>query len=319
MFGSLNKLLFVILISTSLIFATSSVFAQNQNSNPEDYEKYLEKMRKNVNELEVRLEVITPKGPGYDNMGSASGFAIFEQKNQVEDVNRRIINYTTFYIYSLIHIISDEDWDLVDYQKHRVAIYVLGKNNAKIPAQVVAWGWIVEGLLLRVDISEQELDNFKIQVAKIASKAPISLEDSKYSGEDVSTIYFGGYPEGIGVVNPGYFRRYVYNLNTRYNVLAKVAFADIGGFSGPGQSGAAIFNRNLEVAGVCWGGPGYSGLNSAIVIPIDVIVEKFLKDLPELKGLKLPKFELEKLIKDKPVVICRPQNVTMSAKNNLNN
>lgn len=318
MFKNLAKLSFVLLISISLI---SPIFAQNQKQQtPEDYGKYLEQTRRDVQKFNIQVLVKTPQREGRDSTSYGSGFAVFEQKNQTEDANGKVIKYTTYYICTAAHVVGDETWDLEDYQKHNVRIYILGKNNVMAPARIVAWEWGSESLLLRVDILESELDIFKIRVAKIADKLPVSLFDSKFNDENVDTLFLSGYPGTRPSANSGYVQMYYYNYNlNEYTSYAKVAVVDVEGVSGQGQSGGAVFNKNFEVVGMTVAGLSYLGSNLSIIVTIDVIVERFLKQLPELAGLTLPKFELEKEIKNKPIFLGRPKKETITAANHLNN
>jgi len=309
-------LIFIIVVSLVFIAPVVTVFADDDQNI-----QNMNQIRQDVLKYALQFEIRTPKRSGRDSVGYFSGVAIFEYVSKLENSNEKIVNYISYFILSLPHGISDEEWDLQEYQKHNVRIYLLGKNDKKILAQVIAWEWDTPALLLQVDLPENELENFQIRVAKIASQLPVSTYESRYSDKAFDNVVFTGYPVGARkgelITNLGYFFDYYCNYHPRYYIfISKVATANIFGYSGGGQSGGPIFNLDKELVGLHWGGPQYSGSNFSIVVTVDVMVERFLKRLLELKGLNLPSFDLEEMVKDVPVNIIRPVNVHEGKKQN---
>lgn len=313
MFKYLARLLFVtILIS---LFSANPIFVRADNQKNETHEQRLARIRKELQPFVVHFLVLTPKREGRDADGYASGVVIFKEEHKEKDIFGNVIKYNTYYVLVTPHMVSDEEWDLKEYKKHNVRIFALGKNDKKAQAQIVAWEWNDASMIVQVDISENELEHFGFQVANIAKKMPVSLYDSKYSGENVPTVYLSGYPDNVPITNSGYIRQYFleYKFN-KYSQLVKMAFVDVEGFNGPGQSGAGVFNEDKELVGIVFGSPRAIGPNLSVIVPIDVIVERFLKQLLEFKDLNLPSFELEERIKNKPISISKPEN-----KNNSKN
>ena len=283
----------LILFGLSIISPTF-IKADDQN---ETYQQYLGRMKKETPSCVVEIVVTAPLREGRIASVSASGVAIFKTGD-------------TFLILTNPHIVSwtRKEGELTRYQEDRVKIYILGRDNARAQAQIVAWEWGTEIMSLKVDIPAQDLDKFNIQVAEIAKALPLSLYDSKYLGIEPDEVFLCGYPDAIPVVNPGNISQYLYNFNFNYYTdLVKVAAINATGFNGPGQSGGGVFNQDKELVGIVFGSK-YSPSNLVYAVPIDVIVERFLKQLPELAGLTLPKFELEKEIKHKPIFLGRPKN-----------
>lgn len=293
-----------------LLFAASFIFAQSKQSAGGEYEKHLEYMRKEVQKREVWFMIRTPKREGRDAISYSSGFAISEIDHEIKYANGNSVKYTKYLVLSNPHIVSDEEWDLAEYEKHNVRIYVLGRKSQAL-AQIIAWDWTEGVILFEVNIPKDQLDNFKIQVVEFSNELPVSLDDSKYLDKDASTIWLGGYPTRRPVAYPSYVISYFYNYEPNYyTYFTKVAEVDPGSLYGSGQSGAAVFNKDLQVVGIVWGiiYPYGTSDSVGIIIPIDVVVERFLKNLSELKDVKLPDFNLEDWIKRKPVFISRPIN-----------
>lgn len=305
MFRNLIKSVFLILISVLLVGSTIS--AQNQQGS--SHEQYLAKIRKEILPFVVQLLIKTPMREGRDVVASASGVAIYKAENELQDAFGKIGKYTTYYILSVIHIAGEKENDLRDYQKNGTRIFVLGKKT-QAPVKIVAWEWGSEALLLSVDIAEKDLNDFKIEVAHFAKELPMSLFESRYSGnpdDKPDNIFLAGYPYVTPIVNTGYVSNYVWNFDfNAYTSLAKIAVVDVMGFEGQGQSGGGVFNQNKELMGLVFGGLYAAGGNLAYIIPIDIVVERFLKKIPELSGLSLPNFILENQIKNKPIFFGRP-------------
>ena len=308
----------VLILFSLLIVSPTFIKADNQN---ETYQQYLARMKKEIQSYVVQIIVTAPVREGRDASVSASGVAIFKTDGQIDDFSGEVIKYNTFYILTNPHIVSwaRKEGELARYQEDNVRIYILGKKNTRAPAQIVAWEWGTETMLLRADIPVKELDNFNIQVAKIAVALPLSLYDAKYVDKEADDVFLCGYPDVLPVVNSGNISQYFYNFVFNYYTdLAKVAAINAAGLNGEGQSGGGIFNQNRELVGIVFGSK-YSSSNLIYAVPIDAIVERFLKQLPELQGLTLPKFELEKEIKNKPSFLGRPKKETITAANHLNN
>ena len=297
----------VLILFGLLIVSPTFIKADNQN---ETYQQYLARTRKEIQLCVVQILVAAPLREGRDALVSASGVAIFKTEGEVDDFSGEVIKYNTFYILTNPHIVSwaRKEGELTRYQEDNVRIYILGKKNTRAQAQIVAWEWGTEAMLLRVDIPVKELDNFNIQVAKIASILPLSLYDAEYVDKEPDDVFLCGYPDALPVVNPGNISQYFYNFAFNYYTdLAKVAAINAVGLNGEGQSGGGVFNQNKELVGIVFGSK-YSPSNLIYAVPIDAIVERFLKQLPELQGFTLPKFDLEKEIKNKPIFLGRPKN-----------
>jgi len=307
----------VLMLFSLLIVSPTFIKADNQN---ETYQQHLARMRKEIQPYVVQILVAAPLREGRDASASASGVAIFKTEGQVDDFSGEFIKYNTFYILTSPHIVAwaRKEGELTRYQEDNVRIYILGKKT-RAQAQIVAWEWGTEIMLLKVDIPVKELDNFNIDVAKLASTLPLSLYDSKYADKESDDVFLCGYPDTLPVVNSGNISKYLYNFSFNYYTdLAKVAVINAAGLNGEGQSGGGVFNQNKELVGIVFGSK-YSPSNLIYAVPIDAIVERFLKQLPELKGLTLPKFELEKEIKNSPIFLGRPKKGTITAANNFNN
>lgn len=305
MFRNLIKSVLLILISVLLVGSTIS--AQNQQSN--NREQNLAKIRKEILPFVVQLMTKVPMREGRDVVSYASGVAIYKAESESQDAFGNISKYATYYILSVIHVVGEKENDLRDYRGNGTRIFVLGKKTQAL-AKIVAWEWGSEALLLSVDIAEEDLNDFKIEAAHFAKELPMSLSESRYSGnpnDEPETIFLAGYPYVTPVVNTGYVSNYVCNFDfNNYTSLAKVAVVDVMGFEGQGQSGGGVFNQNKELIGLVFGGLYAAGGNLAYIIPIDIVVERFLKKLFELSGLSLPNFILENQIENKPIFLGRP-------------
>ena len=300
----------VLILFSLLIVSPAFIRAENQ-AQPETYQQYLARIKKELQPYVVQILVVAPLREGRDAMVSASGVAIFKTEGQTDGFGGEIIKYSTFYILTNPHVAAwaQKEGELIRYKEDKVRIYILGNNDsrAQVQAQIIAWEWSGEIMLLRVDIPIKELNNFNIQVAKIADKLPLSLYDSKYVNLEPDDVILCGYPDALPVVNFGNISQYFCNFAFSRSDLAKVAVINTSGFNGGGQSGGGVFNQNKELVAIVFGSK-YSPSNLIYAVPIDVIVERFLKHLPELTGLILPKFELEQEIKYKPIFLGRPKN-----------
>ncbi len=305
MFRNLMKYVLLILISVLLVGSTIS--AQNQQS--DNREQNLAKIRKEILSFAVQLMIKVPMREGRDVVSYASGVAIYKTESESQDAFGNISKHATYYILSVIHVAGEKENDLRDYQGNGTRIFVLGKKT-QAPAKIIAWEWGSEALLLSVDIAEEDLNDFKIEAAHFAKELPMSLSESRYSGnpnDEPETIFLTGYPYVTPVVNTGYVSSYVCNFDfNNYTSLAKIAVVDVMGFEGQGQSGGGVFNQNKELIGLVFGGLYAAGGNLAYIIPIDIVVDRFLKKLFELSGLSLPNFILENQIKNKPIFFGRP-------------
>ncbi len=282
--------------------------------NAQEQEKITE-IKRNIHEREIKLMVKTPMREGHDRPSIGSGFAILEIEEELEIYTGKFVEYKTYYILTVPHLIGEQNWDLESCKENNIRIFVYGQEEI-IKAQVIAWEWTTASMLLKVSIPESDWAKFPIKVVELAKDLPVAMYDSKYLNANVSTVYFGGYPNGVPVANRGYISKYYYNYRfNSYTRLIKAGRADVEGLSGAGQSGAAVFNTDLKAIGLVFGGPSFSGSNSAIIVPIDVIIERFLKQLPELYVLDFADFELDKSIKYSPVYINRPKKDN-SGKNN---
>lgn len=300
-----NSIKLILLISISVLLVGSTISAQNQQGDNRD----LAKIRKEISPFVVQLIIKVPMREGRDAASSASGVAIYKTESEAQDAFGNIDKYATYYILSVIHIAGEKENDLRDYQNNGTRIFVLGKKT-QAPVKIVAWEWGSEALLLSVDIAEKDLNDFKIEVAHFAKKLPVSLSESRYSGnpdDEPENIFLAGYPYVTPVVNTGYVSKYVCNFDFNdYTSLVKIAVVDVMGFEGQGQSGGGVFNQNKELIGLVFGGLYAAGGNLAYVIPIDIVMERFLKKLFEFSGLNLPNFILEDQIKNKPIFLGRP-------------
>lgn len=298
---------FFILIIFSLIFINTELIAQNQKS--ETYEQYLARIRRELQPYVVDITIKTPVREGRILDSGASGVAVFEEKQQVEVIPGQIVKYNSYYILTNPHIVAmaRKEGELKRYKEDRVRIYIVGRNNKLAEAQIVAWEWTDEVMLLQVNILEKELEDFNIQVVKIADKLPFSLYESKGGDKDPDTVYLCGYPMGLPVANSGYITRYLLNFDFSYSNIVKVAAISVDGFNAQGQSGGGVFNQNKELVAIVFGSQ-YLESNLIYAVTIDAIVERFLKQLPELKKLALPNFNLEPQIKNRPIYLNRPEN-----------
>lgn len=307
MFKNLVKFVLFVAISLSL---SGAIFAQNQQN--ETHRQYLARMAKEIQPYVVKIVIRAPVREGRQIPVTASGVAIFKEAGQEKDFSNRAVNYNSYYILTNPHVVSwaGKEGELKRYKEDRVKIYIAGKDRAMAEAEIVAWEWTCEIMLLKVKIYEDELSNYNIQVAKIAATLPTSLSDSRFSNKELEDVFVCGYPDGIPVVNLGYVSQYEFNFPFSYSEITKVADVCIDRFNGRGESGGGVFNVNKELAGIVFAGRNNPESNLLFVSSIDAIVERFLKQLPELNGLNLPSFKLEESIqiKNKPIYINRPDN-----------
>jgi len=320
LFKRLTKLLFVVILMNLFVIIPIFAFTEDKPKDAENYEMHLAQMRKEIQSHIVYLMIITPKREGRDAKASASGVVIFRENHQAENFMGEVIEYNRYYILTNPHVVGEKNGELKRYKEDNVRIYVLGKNDRiRAQAEIVAWQWNSAALLLKVDIPKSESEYFKFQAAKIADKLPISLYDSKYSDKNVNSVYLSGNPSGYPVINLGYVSTYItdFNFNSYMNFTKAVAIS-AQGWNGSGQSGAGVFNQNGELIAIIFGGP-YSVSNLIYAVPIDIIVERFLKKLPEFKDINLPNFELNAYIKYRRIYIDRPVDSTANQDNQKEN
>lgn len=294
LFKRLTKLFFILLIFTiftSFIF-TDLVFAQNNQKLTE--EQAIVKLQK----AQVNIEVVTPYREGFDASRWGSGTVIAKSEVKRGSGPGEDIIY---YICTDPHVVHTIEKLLEVYKEARIRIYIRGKDNAQAEADIVAWNWGVSSLLLRAQIPEEQVGNFKFEIATIANELPISSLEVKFSDNLLlpDPVYLGGYPLIELADSRGKVSQYVYNEKFKtlegysYNLIKTMHIA-CNGLVGSGQSGGGIFIINKKTGEPEWVGVTTLGGGQLIIaVPVDVIVEEFLKQIPDLRELiKFPKFKL---------------------------
>lgn len=297
LFRRLITPLFILFISISL-FSVSPLFAeQNTQQSVQEYLQYLKQIAAGIQKTQVEIEVVIPFRDGWDGSFRGSG-TVIAKTNKAEN--------TVYFIHTNPHLVNEIEKVLEEYKEARIRIYILGKNRDEIEAEIVAWNWQGASLLLGIEVSQAQLENFSLEVAKISNSLPISAEEEKFSNNLFADfIYAGGYPRGELADSCGRATQYVENelINLRvysFRVL-KTMHAAFKGLIGQGQSGGGIFMINEKTGKPEWVGTTTLGDGQlTYAIPIDVIVEEFLKQVPDLKGLiDFPNFELNPNLRGK--------------------
>lgn len=293
MFKRLITPLFILFISISLLSVSPLFAEQNTQQSVQEYLQYPKQIAADIQKTQVEIEVVIPFRDGWDGSIGGSG-TVIAKTDKAEN--------TVYFIHTNPHIVNDIEKVLEEYKEARIRIYILGKDRSRdeIEAEIVAWNWRVESLLLRAEVPQAQLENFKFKVAKISERMPISSTEEKFSDNLLADfVYAGGYPGRELADSCGKVTQYVENelINTRiYSFrLSKTMHVAFAGLVGPGQSGGGIFIANEKTGKPEW--VGTTTLRSleqlTIAIPVDVIVEEFLKQIPELKGLiNFPSFKL---------------------------
>lgn len=296
MFKQLTTLLFILFISISLI-SVSPVFAGEDNPQEfiKEYEQYLRQTAADIQKTQVEIEIAIPKREGYDDFWYGSGTVIAKTTLKTENI--------VYFIHTCPHIVGDVEKLLEVYKEARIRISIIGKKDNKAGAEIVAWNWATEGLLLRTVIFQEQLENFKFEVAKISNRLPVSSTEEKFSDNILAEfVYAGGYPSLELADSWGKVAKYVNNDEMRprsyssYSFrLLKTMHIAFKGLVGSGQSGGGIFMVNDKTRKPEWVGTASLGFGQLIIaVPVDVTVSRFLKEVPDLKGLiDFPKYEFE--------------------------
>ncbi len=301
MLKKLAKLLFIVAISVSLT-SGSLIFAEKDNSQEfiKKYEQYLQQIAADIQKTQVEVEVTIPKREGYDDYKYGSGTIVAKTtvKSGIELLSGKEVENTVYFIHTNPHMLGDIEIVLKEYKEARIVINIVGKKDSKIEAEVIAWNWATAGLLLKVVVSQELLEDFKFEVAKISNRLPICSAEEKHSDNLLAEfVYAGGYPRGELAVSRGTVTKYVDNetIKTRsYSFrLLKTLHIAFKGLVGPGQSGGGIFVINDKTGKPEWIGTTTLGLDQLTIgTPIDVTVIRFLKQIPDVKDLiDFPKYK----------------------------
>lgn len=273
-----------------ILFLSIGLLSASQQSIQKDPEQIAADMQK----TQVKVEVTVPLRDGWDSTIQGSGTVVAKTNN-------------VYLIHTNTHMLDDLEITLIHYKEGRIRICILGKNGDEVRAEIVAWNWQVESLLLKAEVPPAQLENFKFEVAKASDRLPVSTEERKYSDNlIVDSVYAGGYPRGELADSCGKVTRYVENelIRTRFYSfrVLKTMHVAFNGLIGSGQSGGGIFMINEKTGKPEWVGATAFGIELdqlTIAIPIDVIVEEFLKQIPDLKGLiDFPSFILNPSLKN---------------------
>ncbi len=308
MFGRMFKIFLILIISISL--NSFSLFANSYSDSVEKYknsEAFKNELAQKLFKHQVKVNVYVPKRHGFKNRQLGSAIVIAKEIKEAEkEENQKII----YYFLLNPHEVHDMDYVLKGWKKAGIEIFVLGKSNHRIRAEIVAWNWFAEALVIKAEVSFKQKDNFDFEPVKIADKLAESLVSKDRDYGKYETIYTSGFPRGYFVVNSAYVSEYVNDempmrLGNNTAILPKRMAVIYDYFGGPGQSGSGVFRvifkvdedenvgiERLELLGLIMASISYTE-GMVLAIPIDMIVEKFLKDIPEITNLiKLPKFKV---------------------------
>lgn len=311
MLKKLAKLLFITAISISLT-SGSLIFAEKDNPQKfaKDYEQYLRQIAADTQKTQTEIEVVIPKREGYDNFKYGSGTIIAKTTLEVESYSDKVTENIVYFIHTNPHVITDMEIVLKEYKEARIRIYIIGRKGSRVEAEVVAWNWATAGLLLRAVISQERVEDFKFEVAKISNRLPISSMEEKFSDDLLAEIiYAAGYPYSELADSCGKVSKYIDNETIKTSSysfrLLKTMHMAFKGLVGSGQSGGGIFMVNDKTGKPEWIGTTTLGLNQLTIgIPIDVTVTRFLKQVPDIRDLiDFPEFELSDMIRDKGVTV----------------
>jgi len=270
----------------------------------------------------VKILIKVPiRGRSYIN-NFESGIVIDRSRLIIErEVNKKkeIEEIFVYQILTCPHGIGSQGVLLKYWQEEGIKIFVEGpeedidgKKQVRFEASLLAWNWDVESMLLELRIPKALDSEITLIPVKIGDKLPISLSQSLKEGVDFSEVWVTGFPasgfsgniDRILTVCQGMVAKYEINkqVNPRFFV-AKTMNISLFGLSGPGVSGGGIFMMNKDkkpvLVGMVGFAPSYAGGNFVVGIPIDVIVEGFLKAIPGL-SLELPNFKIsDKFLKNK--------------------
>ncbi len=308
MFERLFKILLILIISISL--TSLSLFADSDSQAIDKYrnsETFKNKLAEKLFKCQARINVYIPKRHGFKDRRNGSAIVIAKAMEGAEkEKNQKII----YYFLLNPHEIHDMDYVLKGWKKAGIEIFVLGKNNHRIRAEIVAWNWFAEALVLKAEVPFKQKDDFDFETVEIADKMAESLVSENGAYGEYETVYTSGFPRNYFVVNSAYVSEYINDempmrLGNNTAIIPRRMVVIYDYFGGPGQSGSGVFRvifkidkdenveiERLELLGLVMASISYTeGL--VIAVPIDMIVEKFLKDIPEITSLiKLPKFKV---------------------------
>lgn len=312
MFKKLAKLLFITAISISLT-SGSLIFAEKDNPQEfiKKYEQYQQQIAADIQKTQVKIEIVIPKREGYNDPRYGSGTVVAKTIEAAELLSGKVVENIVYFIHSCPHLVSEIEIVLGEYKDARIRIYIIGKKDNRAEAEIIAWNWLTEGLLLKVIVSQELIEDFKFEVAKISDRLPISSIEEKFSDNLLAEfVYAGGYPRTELADSCGKVSKYVDNetIKSRYDFrLLKTMHMPFKGLVGPGQSGGGIFMINDKTGKPEWVGTTTLGFEQLTIgIPIDVTVTRFLKQIPDIRDLiDFPKYEFEtwfERVKSKTVI-----------------
>lgn len=256
---------------------------------------------------------IPARGRSYIN-NFESGVVIDRSRLIIErdvDKKKEIEEVFVYQILTCPHGVGSQGVLLRYWQEEGIKIFIEGpeeeingKRQFHFEASIIAWNWDTESMLLELRIPK-DLDNeIEFVPVKIAEKLPISLSRALKEEIGYDKIWLVGFPangfseniDRILTICEGKVVKYEINKQINPQVfVAKAMNVSLSGLSGPGISGGGIFmlgeDKTPTLVGIIGFAPPYAGGNFIIGMPIDIIVEGFLKAIPSL-SLKLPDFKI---------------------------
>ena len=206
--------------------------------------------------------------------------------------------YKTFYILTCPHLVGELNILLKNAREVGVKIYVVGNNQSRAQAEIIAWSWKAGLMMLKTLIPEDELSDYNIKPIEFAEKAPLSLEEERNSHGVATELWITGYPAGHFILGKAYISNYQENLRLPHGILPKTAILSVSGYSGQGQSGSGVFNTQGKLSGIIVAGNSRDQ-RMMIATPIDIVVV-FLKKVAKIeRGIiisPIPNFENENII-----------------------
>jgi len=302
LFKYFSRLPLILILVLNLIFI-APIFAED-NPNTQLVEKYWstqafkEKLAEKFLKCQVVVETGIPKRHG----------SLDRKQGTATVIEKVIKDQKIIYRFLLTpHEVHSMDYVLQHWKEAGLKIFVLGKNNSKINARIIAWNWFTASLLIEAEVLLEQKENFDFEAVAIADELAGALRKKDGSCGRYERIFSSGFPNRFFAMNSGYVSEYItsespFRFGDSVAIIPRRMVVMYDYFGGPGQSGGGVFRvivkvenekvkiERLELLGLVIGSLAYKeGL--LIAVPIDIIVEAFLKDIPQL-SLNLPTFKL---------------------------
>lgn len=314
-FKRLPSFLFILTVSISLISA-SPVFADDSNAKlvekfwvSEEFSQIFKSMvAEELFKRQAEIYVYIPKRHGFKD--DAGGTATVIEK-VVKEKDQKII----YRFLLCCHEIHEMDYVLKHWKEAGIKVFVLGKNRRRIKAEILAWNWFTESLVIEAEIPFKLKGNFDFEVVEMPKEIASALISEERSFGKYERIFSGGFAKGHFAWNSAYVSEYVNNdrpmlFDGAMAIIPRRMAVMYDYFGGQGQSGGGYLRavvkigkdgkpeiERMELLGIVIGALPYrEGLD--IGVPIDVIVELFLKQIPELSSLNLPTFKINNSLYD---------------------